>query len=134
MQRRAAALKRGGPADASSDERSGQPDSRSIAKPYNTLHFEKRLKSPFSVFASVARLLVTAERRAGVPRRIVQVHAARAEPERHAPGAFQISRLNISREPEGTVVRNRDRFFFVAVRHDREHWAEDLFSRDGHRR
>ncbi|AET93056.1 hypothetical protein BYI23_C009100 [Burkholderia sp. YI23] len=86
------------------------------------------------MLAPVARLLIAAERRAWVPRRIVHIDTARAHAHRHAPRARLVRGLHVGRESIGRVVRNSDRFFFVAIRHDREHGTKDFLARDRHRR
>src|SRR5665213_3585276 len=96
------------------------------------LDLKELVEAPFAVFAAIARQLVAAERRRGVHRGIVQMHAAGAHPRCHLTGMAEIGRLHIGREAVHRLVRHPDRVGLVAIGQDRQHRAEDFLLRDTH--
>jgi shikimate kinase len=68
-----------------------------------------------AALAAVAGLLVAAERRAMSLTAAVEVHHAGAQATRRRPGAFEVGRRHVAREPVGGVVGDADGLVLVVV-------------------
>src|SRR5688572_13547672 len=116
-------MKRGGPLrirpriNAESERSGGGAEYR--------LDLEELLEALGAPLASVAGLLVAAERSREVRPGAVDVHVAGAEAGGDLLRVLRIPRLHVAGETVRGVVRHRDRFLLRLVRQDAEDGSED---------
>src|SRR5450631_2715417 len=96
------------------------------------LRLEIFLEAELAPFATVAGLLVAAERRGAVVRHALQVDVAGADLAADLAGALDGAGSDVTGQTIGRVVGDMDRVSFVLGADDHEHRPENLLAGDGH--
>src|SRR5580700_6497306 len=90
---------------------------------------EELFEPELAELATVAGLLVAAERGHRIEVATVDVDLARADSARDPLGVLDVRRPDSTGQTVDRIVRDADRVLLAIVRNDAEDWPEDLFLR-----